>query len=187
MQSTVVFLPKTEQNAKSDSWVGKSDELRRRQAEQVMASKHTSTAAAPTTSSTGKPISKILACYNTAEECNEATNKCSGHGKCRDKYAKGDDDDDDGESKGQSKRDDKESGACFACQCQGTREHGVNGSVTHWGGPTCAKQDVSTPFWLFAGLTIVLVGTLTMSISLLFSVGEEKLPGVIGAGVSRAK
>ncbi|KAJ3563180.1 hypothetical protein NPX13_g8289 [Xylaria arbuscula] len=57
----------------------------------------------------------------------------------------------------------------------------------NWGGDICQKRDVSTPFWMFAGVTITLVATIAFSIGLLFSVGEEKLPGVIGAGVSRSK
>jgi 1,4-dihydroxy-2-naphthoate octaprenyltransferase len=46
---------------------------------------------------------------------------------------------------------------------------------------------VSVPFWLFFGFTVIMVGILSMSIGLLYSIGEEKLPGVIGAGVSRSK
>lgn len=48
-------------------------------------------------------------------------------------------------------------------------------------------MDVSVPFWLFAGFTLLMIGVLSLSIGLLFSVGEEKMPGVLGAGVSRSK
>jgi len=51
----------------------------------------------------------------------------------------------------------------------------------------CQKEDISTQFWLIAGFTITIIGAVTFAIGLLFSVGEEKLPGVIGAGVSRSK
>jgi 1,4-dihydroxy-2-naphthoate octaprenyltransferase len=49
----------------------------------------------------------------------------------------------------------------------------------------CQKKDVSVPFWLLAGFTIGIIGVVTFAIGLLYSIGEEKLPGVIGAGVSR--
>ena len=49
----------------------------------------------------------------------------------------------------------------------------------------CQKEDVSVQFWLIAGSTIALVGAVTFAIGLLFSVGEEKMPGVLGAGVVR--
>jgi hypothetical protein len=40
---------------------------------------------------------------------------------------------------------------------------------------------------MLAGFTITIVGAVSFAISMLFSVGEETLPGVIGAGVSRSK
>lgn len=48
---------------------------------------------------------------------------------------------------------------------------------------------MSTAFWLIATSSIVMAGLVGWAIGMLFSVGEEKLPGVIGAGVSsnRAK
>jgi hypothetical protein len=55
---------------------------------------------------------------------------------------------------------------------------------TYWGGAACQKQDVSSPFWLLVGITVVLAGITSAGIGMLFSVGEEKLPSVIGAGVS---
>jgi hypothetical protein len=56
--------------------------------------------------------------------------------------------------------------------------------VTYWGGPACQKKDVSQPFWLFAGSGIVLAFLISASIGLLYSMGNEELPSVIGAGVS---
>ena len=53
-----------------------------------------------------------------------------------------------------------------------------------WGGPACQKKDVSTPFWLLAGITIFLVSVVSWGIGLLVSIGQEELPGVIGAGVA---
>ena len=45
------------------------------------------------------------------------------------------------------------------------------------------------PFWLLAGVTIFLISVVSMGVGLLYSIGTEELPSVIGAGVSgpRAK
>jgi hypothetical protein len=59
--------------------------------------------------------------------------------------------------------------------------------TVHWGGNMCQKEDISVQFWLIAGFTVMIVGVVTFAIGLLYSVGEETLPGVIGAGVSRSK
>ena len=56
--------------------------------------------------------------------------------------------------------------------------------TTQWGGPACQKKDVSVPFFLLAGFTIAILATVTWAVGLLFSVGQEKLPSVIGAGVA---
>lgn len=116
-----------------------------------------------------KKTGPIAACFNSQNSCETATGNCSGHGVCSNKYGP------------------DASKACFACHCLATTEKNAQGknSRYHWGGAACQKIDVSTPFWLLAGFTIVMVGVVGFSINLLFSVGEEKLPGVIGAGVSR--
>ncbi|XWW95330.1 hypothetical protein V2A60_003288 [Cordyceps javanica] len=176
-EATVVLLPETGDNAKP-SWSDKPQELRRRQAEQVISSNHKAASVGVThpaaASSTPLPPKKpIPACFSSNETCMAGTNNCSGgHGTCVNKY-------------GAVPKDAEEGDVCFVCRCGRTANE--NSGPTYWGGATCAKQDVSVPFWLFFGFTIVIVGTVWMSISLLFSVGEEKLPGVIGAGVSRSK
>lgn len=114
----------------------------------------------------------IPACFASKDSCQSTTSNCSGHGECRNKYAKRDGSDDD-------------TNACFTCHCLATKSDA--GSVTHWAGATCGKVDVSMQFWLFAGFTIAMLGIVYFAISLLFNVGEEKLPGVIGAGVSRSR
>jgi hypothetical protein len=112
-------------------------------------------------------LGTIPACFTSKNACETATSNCSGHGICLNKY-----------------KADADS-SCYSCHCQKTRENKKSESVWYWGGAACQKQDVSVPFWLFVGFTIFMVGAVGFSISLLFSVGEEKLPGVIGAGVSR--
>ncbi|KAI1803585.1 hypothetical protein F4811DRAFT_524050 [Daldinia bambusicola] len=113
----------------------------------------------------------LPACFASQNACVTATDACSGRGECFNRW---------GAVEG-AKR------ACFACHCMTTNETDAKGRVSlyHWGGASCQKRDISTPFWLFAGVSIALVATVAFAIGLLFSVGEEKLPGVIGAGVSR--
>ncbi|KAI8628872.1 hypothetical protein F5Y19DRAFT_435213 [Xylariaceae sp. FL1651] len=182
METTIVFL-----DSKPPS-TSEAEELRRRQLpqkEKVISESSTANAKADTTfvSSThntgdrpfdafaGRPA-VVPSCFASQNACETATNSCSGHGECRNRWAKDDTD-----------------SSCFSCYCEKTVEKDEDGRkhIYRWGGATCQKQDVSTPFWLFAGVTITLVATIAFSIGLLFSVGEEKLPGVIGAGVSRSK
>ncbi|KAI1374253.1 hypothetical protein F4677DRAFT_426584 [Hypoxylon crocopeplum] len=124
-------------------------------------------------SAASAPKGILPSCFTSHNACVSATGSCSGHGQCVDKWASIGSDDN----------------SCFYCRCMLTNETDADGrtGVYHWGGSACHKRDISTPFWLFAGVTITLVATVAFSIGLLFSVGEEKLPGVIGAGVSRSK
>ncbi|KAI1119175.1 hypothetical protein F5Y14DRAFT_123829 [Nemania sp. NC0429] len=180
METTIVFLDSS------------SDELRRRQLNFQKDRVAGSTAASDKTfvSSThggqgdkvydafaGRPTA-VPSCFASQNACETATASCSGHGVCVDRWGK-----------------DATDRTCFFCHCGKTVEKGggykggdeQREHVYYWGGATCQKRDVSTPFWLFAGVSITLVATIAFSIGLLFTVGEEKLPGVIGAGVSRSK
>lgn len=181
METVIIAMPESSRNSKLRHWSSKPEELRRRQAEEVMTMTETDDhdQPAPTTpvQSTAPFVGNaergtIPSCFGSQDACVKATGNCSGHGECLNKYAKAD-----GQSAGKE---------CFSCMCLGTKNE-TTGSVTHWGGRTCSKIDVSVPFWLFVGFGIAMVGTLTFAIGLLFSVGEEKLPGVIGAGVSKTK
>ncbi|OHF01641.1 hypothetical protein CORC01_03131 [Colletotrichum orchidophilum] len=180
METVIIAMPESSRNSNLRHWSSKPEELRRRQVEEVMTMTETDDhdQPAPTT-----PIQSpapfvgnaergaLPSCFGSQDACVKATGNCSGHGECLNKYARAD---------GQA------AGTCFSCLCLGTK-NSTTGSVTHWGGKTCSKVDVSVPFWLFVGFGIAMVGTLTFAIGLLFSVGEEKLPGVIGAGVSKTK
>lgn len=118
-----------------------------------------------------------LGCFTSHNSCVTATGNCTGHGTCVDKYA----------VPGQEPREGDRQ--CFVCSCLSTKKFPdkENSKHVHWGGAYCQKIDVSSPFWLIATTTVVLVGLVTGCIAMLFSIGEEKLPGVIGAGVSRSK
>ncbi|GAW22678.1 hypothetical protein ANO14919_122210 [Xylariales sp. No.14919] len=178
METTIVFLD--EESASSGE-----GEIRRRQLqfqrEKVMGESSASdtTFVSSTHGSSDKAFdafsgrpTPVPACFASQSACENATSSCSGHGVCVDRWGK-----------------DNTDNTCFFCHCGKTVEADAKGrdQVFYWGGGACQKRDISTPFWLFAGVTITLVATVAFSIGLLFSVGETKLPGVIGAGVSRSK
>jgi hypothetical protein len=170
----IVALPAADAAA-TPSW--QPSELRRRQAEAVMSAIDNEEDTAETSKapehdffiSTNAARKPIPACFSSEDSCVTGTGNCSGHGQCLNRYAKPDG------------SDGKE--VCFTCHCLSTVSE--SGSLTQWAGGACSKKDVSTPFWLFFGFTIALLGILYLAIGMLFSVGEETLPGVIGAGVSR--
>ncbi|KAI1005353.1 hypothetical protein K3495_g2864 [Podosphaera aphanis] len=122
-----------------------------------------------------KPIKGVQDfCHNSLDSCISSTNNCSGHGECFEKYGKRDN-----------------NGACFACGCRATNETVTwakgtkkGWTISHWGGSACHKRDVSSAFWLISIFSIVMVAVVGWGIGLLYSIGENKLPGVIGAGVS---
>ena len=112
------------------------------------------------------PLGSFLpACFSSNDSCTTRTNACSGHGNC---YAK--------------------SGSCWVCKCGSTILHedsdGKNRKSIAWGGSACERKDVSVPFFLFAGFGIFMTAVVVGGIGLLYSMGSEDLPSVIGAGVT---
>lgn len=179
METTLVLLPITPDATSPKQWSDKLQELRRRQAEMVFSSvEESAEPAAPTSSNVESHVFTLLpripACFKSEDSCIQGTADCSGHGSCLNRFANKDG------SEGKE--------VCYTCHCLGTYSQGRDeGSVIHWGGRACSKQDISVQFWLFAGFTLAMVSILYLAIGMLFSVGEEKLPGVIGAGVSKSK
>ncbi len=196
MNVVVVLMPESSRSSKSSSKPYGSYERasqiamdRRKVAEEPMAEGSASSSSIPefrnkkvkssNTNTTYSPITGIPPlCHTSLDACVASTNNCSGHGECYKKYSKGSD----------------TKGSCYACGCRATNESMTyaNGTkhvwtIAQWGGAACHKKDVSGPFWLITVFTVVLVGLLSWGIGLLFSIGEEKLPGVIGAGVSNNK
>ncbi|PFH62816.1 hypothetical protein XA68_11828 [Ophiocordyceps unilateralis] len=167
LETSIVLLPWT---TSAHSQPDHPQELRRRQAEQVSLDRM-APLPTPENAALYATPARIPSCFNSKDSCVTGTQNCSGHGSCMDKYSNGGD-----SSAGE---------ACYTCHCLSTRSD--SGSLTHWAGPTCAKQDISVAFWLFAGFTLALVFILWLAVSMLFNVGQERLPGVIGAGVSRAR
>jgi hypothetical protein len=75
----------------------------------------------------------------------------------------------------------------FGCACTKpeVRTNRDGSKKTTWfGGAACQKKDVAAPFWLLASVTVLLVSIVSMGVGMLFSMGSEELPSVIGAGVS---
>ncbi len=111
-------------------------------------------------------------CHTSPEEAITATNNCSSHGTVYKKY---------------SPPNPEEKGfECYACKCNKTvitNDDGTTKTI-YWGGPACQKKDVSVPFFLLAGFTIAMLATVSWAIGLLFNIGQEDLPSVIGAGVA---
>ncbi|KAF1959403.1 hypothetical protein CC80DRAFT_490331 [Byssothecium circinans] len=123
---------------------------------------------------TKAPLGILKRCYASKDACLTETNSCSGHGTCKSPH----------------RENDKSIPVCYACQCVPEVKHRdgkgmeTSSKTIYWGGPACQKKDVSVPFWLLTGTTVLLVFLIASGIGLLYSMGSEELPSVIGAGVS---
>ena len=126
----------------------------------------------PLIASQSSPLPGILpACFSSLSSCNEQTRNCTSHGSCSLKY---------------TDSSQKPAKPCYACQCSATKQTNGDGKekTTHWGGPACQKKDVSVEFWLIALFSVGLVGLVSFAVGQVWSMGDEELPSVIGAGVS---
>ncbi|RDW87583.1 hypothetical protein BP5796_03277 [Coleophoma crateriformis] len=190
MNVVIILSPEASRSAKASTKsygsyempMSDSVNLNRRQAEELI----TTEAFASTPAAAVAPVSQVSApnttfaplkgviafCHDSLDACISATNNCSGHGSC---YGRSN------STAGVS--------SCYTCRCLPTVKKFEKGGTertktTHWGGAACNKEDISGQFWLLAGFTVILVGIVSSAIGMMFSIGEEKLPGVIGAGVS---
>jgi hypothetical protein len=126
------------------------------------------------------PVRGILpSCFTSQAACEKRTHGCSGHGQCKLLH------------KGKGSGKDRTSLDCYGCACVPTVEHsdedkGMESKkkVTYWGGPACQKKDISVQFWLFVLVGVSLAFLVSSGIGMLYSMGAEELPSVIGAGVS---
>ncbi|KAJ7782388.1 hypothetical protein DFH07DRAFT_790500 [Mycena maculata] len=114
------------------------------------------------------PIGSVSTCHTTLDACNNATSSCSGRGECAGATKSG--------------------RTCFVCSC-GTTRTGTGNQVKSetWVGESCERKDISAPFVLLAGTTIVLLLIIAGSISLLYTVGTIELPSVLMGGAVNAK
>ncbi|KUI70560.1 hypothetical protein VM1G_06549 [Cytospora mali] len=187
LEATLVFIPESSRSSKHAYWTTEAPtDLRRRALQEsplsdTMINKVTTSPASggvDLTYNPGVAADKMnLGCFGSYSSCVTATSNCTGHGKCLDKFAIPGQDTQEGDKQ------------CFVCNCLSTKKYPEKeeSKRVHWGGAYCQKIDVSSPFWLIATTTVLLVGVVSGCIGMLFSIGEEKLPGVIGAGVSRSK
>lgn len=118
----------------------------------------------------------IQTCFTSRFLCESGTNNCTGHGVCDLKF---------------NTTTGENINYCYGCVCKpvvGTNPDGSS-KTTYYGGGACQKIDIVAPFWLLAGTTIFFVSIISFAVGLLYSMGNEELPSVIGAGVSgpRAK
>lgn len=123
------------------------------------------------------PLGPVPTCFSSQSACESGTNNCTGHGVCSLKFT--------------TKEGDNINN-CYGCVCSipDIRTNPDGSKKTTWyGGGACQKKDVVAPFWLLAGTTIFFVSIISFGVGLLYSMGNEELPSVIGAGVSgpRAK
>ncbi|KAJ7049923.1 hypothetical protein C8F01DRAFT_1378051 [Mycena amicta] len=119
-----------------------------------------------------QPIGSIGTCHLTLDACTNATSSCSGRGECL------------GASKAGR--------TCFVCACGKTTTTTTTGGKTRtstdgWAGERCERKDVSGPFVLLAGTTIVLILVIAMSVGLLYGVGNIELPSVLLGGAVHKK
>lgn len=124
-------------------------------------------------SATTLPSTIMPLCYTSNSTCDEITQGCSGHGYC---YRKS------------SSKNSVANKDCFACKCVKTvvsrYPDGRPKKTIQWGGPACQKKDVSTPFFIFTILTVLIGLAIVGGIRLLFNMGQEELPSVLSAGVA---
>lgn len=97
------------------------------------------------------------ACFTDEAACNSATSNCSSHGSCQ-----------------LIKKN------CWQCACKATFDK-EKSKTTNWSGFDCSKKDISASAHLLLWTSVALVLSLAAGIKLLFSIGDDALPGVLEA------
>lgn len=112
-----------------------------------------------TNSSSNHTLPKIIPQYFQSQSaCENTTISCMGHGKCVQAH-----------------------GNLYKCQCGKTTVR--PDKTVQWGGNACQKKDVSFEFILFAVVGVFFTAIVAGGIGMLFNMGSQELPSVIGAGV----
>ncbi|KAF7322167.1 DUF3844 domain-containing protein [Mycena kentingensis (nom. inval.)] len=115
-----------------------------------------------------QPIGSIGTCHTSLDACNNSTSSCSGRGECMSATKAG--------------------RTCFVCACgKTTSTVGTKVRSETWVGEKCERKDVSGPFILLTGTTVVLILVIAMSVGLLYSVGDIELPSVLMGGAVHPK
>ena len=119
------------------------------------------------------PLRGILpGCFASLSACQSMTRNCTGHGSCVLSHT----DKDAGDL----------GGKCYSCACKADVRTNADGTkkTTRWGGPACQKKDIVMPFWLISSFSVFMMFLVSWGIGLLYTMGSQELPSVIGAGVS---
>lgn len=109
---------------------------------------------------------RFPSCFSSLESCNNGTNSCSGHGTCK--------------ASGSNKN-------CYKCKCgRTTIRTNKDGSkkTDLWAGGACQKKDISVEFVLFASFAVTMTALIFGVIGMMYSMGSQELPSVLGAGVA---
>jgi hypothetical protein len=114
---------------------------------------------------TPQPIGSVSSCFTSMDACTNGTSSCSGRGECAATSRAGK--------------------TCYTCSCGSTKSS--TGSTENWVGERCEKKDLSAPFTLLAGTTIVMLLIIVGSVSLLATAGSQELPSVLMGGAVNAK
>lgn len=101
-------------------------------------------------------------CFVSEESCLVSTSSCSNHGVC------------------------SKVGDCWSCNCAASFDETTR-STTYWQGSDCSKKDVSVEFNLFLWFSVFMIIATTLGVKLLFDVGNQELPGVLGAATALKK
>jgi len=171
IESTVLFLPsKLPEPSKKNTHHNLARSAQQTEEEPLELPSATSVIDSFTATNASKNFtlpSVIPACFTSKSACENTTNFCSGHGDCY-----------------------KAHNNCFKCKCGTTlarvNEDGTK-KTTQWGGAACERKDVSVPFILFASFGVVMAALIAGAISMLYNMGSQELPSVIGAGVAGPK
>ncbi|EAU91088.1 hypothetical protein CC1G_03256 [Coprinopsis cinerea okayama7 len=115
-----------------------------------------------------EPIGAISTCFADVDTCNEKTSSCSSRGQCV--------------------KATKSGRTCYVCACGVTKTgKGDKVKTDRWVGESCERKDVSGPFVLLTGTTIVLLLVVFGSITLLYSIGDQSLPSILLATAVTSK
>ncbi|KGO65712.1 protein of unknown function DUF3844 [Penicillium italicum] len=152
----------------------KSERLSRRGAKQSSAPVTQQNAFRRSTQDSALQSTLAPVCHASNSSCAESTNDCSGHGSCYLKHGSG---------------VEGTTGNCYACQCKSSVVQNSDGTIktVQWGGSACQKKDISSPFFLVAGVSLLAIVLAGSAIGMLFSMGSQELPSVISAGVGGPK
>lgn len=171
VETTLLVLPAHNKLKKSSAKPIKKTELRKRAESPLdlpISDLNTETApivfASKNSSNTTHPLPRVIPqFFASLDTCVNTTNSCSGHGSCV-----------------------KAHGSSYKCKCERTLVRSYpdgTSKTTQWGGNACEKKDVSVEFILFATFGVFFTAMVAGGIGMLFSMGSQELPSVIGAGV----